>query len=256
MTSTKTVLVTDNITSDTTWVSGFKYIISTNIYVRDGIKLTIQDNASVCFLNNTSFNLVFEPGSKLNAGVISSFAVDSSYNPVTTSNTGGWRFWGTKSSTYNGVIPVNTSRFTINQIDINYIGSFGLGSIYVDSCYAFETNFNVVNISNATIGILSFNSTINFNKLSLTNAINGLYILYTTINVLKKLVITRGNFISYLSLSVIVVSKCAKFNINSELSDFYTINTNDIRVPTTTPYSIPYVANVELNSKLKIFSSI
>ena len=253
MTSTKTVLVTNNITSDTTWVSGYKYVIGTNVLVKDGVTLTIQDLVSVCFLSGNSFNLIFEPGSKLNAGVISSFAVDSSYNPVTTGNTGGWRFWGTKSASYNGVIPVNTSRFTINQIDTNNIGSFGLGAIFVDSCYAFETNFNVVNISNATIGVLSFNSTINFNKLSLTNAGNGLYILYTTINVFKKLSVSGGNVISYLFSSVIVVSKCAKFNINSELSDIYTIITNDTRVPTTKPYATPYVAKVQLNSKLKIF---
>ena len=256
MTSTTTVLVTNNITSDTTWLSSYKYVIGANVLVKNGVTLIIQDRASVCFLSGTSFNLVFEPGSRLNAGVISSFAVDSSYNPVTTSNTGGWRFWGTKSGSYNGIIPVNTSRFTINQIDINNIGSSGLGAILVDSCYAFETNFNVVNISNATIGILSFNSTINFNKLSLTNAINGLYILYTTINVLKKLVVSGGNVISYLFSSVIVVSKCAKFNINSELSDIYTINTNDTRVPTNKPYATPYVANVQLKSKLKIFSSL
>ena len=253
MTSTTTVLVTNNITSDTTWKSGFKYIIGATILVSNGVTLTIQDRASVCFLSGTSFNLVFEPGSRLNAGVITSFGVDSSYNPVTVANSGGWKFWGTKSAFYNGVIPVNTSRFTINQIDIAYIGSISSSPLSVDSCYAFETNFNVVNISNTILSSFVFNSTVNFNRLSITNATSGLDLSRSTINVLKSLTVTGGNFINSIFTSVIVVSKCARFNINSILSNLYNIITSDTRVPTTKPYANPYVVNVQLKSKVKIF---
>ena len=253
MTSTKTVLVTNNITSDTTWLSGYKYVIGATIYVNNGVTLTIQDRASVCFLSGSSFNLVFEPGSKLNAGVITSFGVDSSYNPVSVANSGGWQFWGTKSPFYNGVIPVNASRFTINQIDISYIGTTEITPINVDSCYAYETNFNVVNISNTNYSILLFNSTVNFNRLSITNASSGFFLSRGIINIFKSLTVSGGNLIDYLSFLVIVVSKCAKFNINSTLNDLYNIVTSDTRVPTTKPYATPYVVNVELKSKVKIF---
>ena len=250
-----TVLVTADITSDTTWIGGVKYIITKEIVVKTGVTLTILDYASVCFLNGTSFSITFEPGSFLTAGKVKSFGVDSSYNPVTTANSGGWIFYGTRAA-FKGVIPVRSSRFRIYEMALSNMGNSLIGAINVIYANDYETDFNLLKFTNTTAPLRTIFSTVNIYQLGLANT-TGISASGSVLNIFKKFKVVGGTVVSSLSTSSITLKQNVRLYISATLPNTFKITTNDIRIPTTIPYANPYVANVvNIQSRTRIYPLI
>ena len=253
MTSIKTVVVSGDITTDTTWLGHTKYIISTTVRVKAGVTLNIYDTAQICFLNGNNFNLIFEPSSRLVAGVITSYSVDSSYNAVTVTNSGGWIFIGTRVP-FNGTIPVNYSKFIISSLNTNYLGSSTTPSVSFLDINSWESSVNTLSVNNGLSGALFlFNASVNIRDLTLNN-ITNVFVVVSVLVVYKKLTVS-GGFLGTTSsflLGTVTVKKCGTINITTPLlPSSINIATTDARVPTTKPYATPYVAKVgELKSKV------
>ena len=258
MTSIKTVVVSSDITADTTWLGNTKYIISVTVRVKAGVTLNIYDTAQICFLNGNNFNLIFEPSSRLVAGVINSYSVDSSYNAVTVANSGGWIFIGTREP-FNGTIPVNNSKFIISSLNTNYLGNLTTPSVGFLDINSWESSINTLSINNGLSGALYLlNASVNIRDLSINN-ITNIFILVSVLVIYKKLTVS-GGFLGTSSsflLGTLTVKKHGTINITTPLlPSFVNIATTDARVPTTKPYSTPYVAKVgELKSKVIFYLS-
>ena len=247
-----TVLVSADITSDTTWIGGVNYIITKDIVVKTGVTLTILDYASVCFLNGSSFSITFQPGSFLVAGKVKSFGVDSSYNPVSTANSGGWIFYGTRAA-FNGVIPVRSSRFRIYEMSLANMGNSIIGAINVIYGNEYETDFNLLKFTNTTAPLRSIFSTVNIYQLGLTNTV-GISLSGSVLNIFKKFKVVGGSVVNSLITSSIILKQNIRLYINATLANTFKITTNDIRIPTTVPYATPYVANVvNVQSRTRIY---
>ncbi len=86
------VTVTANITNNTTWTSNNIYLLSGQIYVKNGATLTIQPGTVIMGdYNTTGSGLFITQGSKLNAiGTANSPIVFTSSQPVGSKVTGDW----------------------------------------------------------------------------------------------------------------------------------------------------------------------
>ena len=251
-----TILVTADITSDTTWETGNTYVIGANINVQPGVSLTIN-GTNVCFLNGFNYSLSFQPGSFLYLDNVKSFSVDATYKPVTTANTGGWIFFGSKN-TLNKTIPLKGSRFNINKLSCNYLGNSTLAAVTFVYCNEYEANVNIIKVKNSNFGTYLNYSVIQYNQFASINNTNGIVLNIANLLIYKKIFISGGNVtFGSLNESSLNVLQNSEFYINSILSQSNKITTNDIRVPTTRPYSIPYVASVShLSSRLNLYASV
>ena len=250
-----TILVTGDITKDTTWETGNTYVIGSEVNVKPGVSLTIN-GTNVCFLDGFDYSLRFEPGSFLYLDNVKSFSVDSTYKPVTRANSGAWVFYGSRA-TFNKTIPLKGSRYNINKLSCNYIGRSSRAALTFVYVNEYESNINVIKVKNSVFGTFLNNSIVQYNQFGSINNTNTLILIYSNLLIFKKLYISGGNVTtgSLLESSLNVLQN-SEFYINSTLAQTVKITTNDVRVPTTRPYATPYVVAVShLSSRLNLYTS-
>ncbi len=76
----KRIIITEPITTDTTWENNIQYIIKGSINVEKGVTLTIKSPVEIGFYPESDFS--FKTGSKLLAGNITAYFVNYQYVKV------------------------------------------------------------------------------------------------------------------------------------------------------------------------------
>lgn len=143
-------IINYNITKNTKWRTGHRYVIEGEVTVFPRACLVIEDGVEILFKNSNEFvvynqnnidpfsslnynivasTLIFRPGSSLLAGDIKAFACDSNFVPVGFPANGGFIFIGTNASSDYNVLPVrseikcNKSKFIIKKLTTDNLGS-------------------------------------------------------------------------------------------------------------------------------------
>ena len=129
------VPVWDDIAEDTTFRNGNTYLIDGEIHVQSGVTLTIQDGTTILIKNGKIRGrwidrsaLIFESGSKMNAGTVYFRAGGADGRPEKHSDNGGVWFLGTyregeKDGVRVGLTPgMAPSRFTAREIVASDLG--------------------------------------------------------------------------------------------------------------------------------------
>ncbi len=194
-------IIDTNITSNQHWVNSITYIITTKIEVFNNTTLKIDNNTKILLLNNSYSSITFNPGSKLCAKKIESFAITSydmklcTYSLATTSLNGGWIFLGNYKS-----------KIRIKQFTGSFLGSSELNAI----------SFNDMN-----------NNLCKMSKLKLINCINNVYLNNSSIQI-KKIKIYDAvfafnlnnsslNIKDYFNIYLVSIGKLIYGNLNKNI---------------------------------------
>jgi hypothetical protein len=125
--------ISTNITSDTTFIKDYIYVMTSEIHVLQNITVLIEDNV-VIYIRNGVYNtttaraaLIFDTGSKLISSDFYVLACDINNIPVCVPDNGGLWFVGSASDiTKDGIsakYSVTKSNFIANNIYTYYLGS-------------------------------------------------------------------------------------------------------------------------------------
>jgi len=184
-----------NITKDTFWKNKYIYVIDGPVRIINNVTLKIQNNTKILFKNKDKLiefgtasspnillasSLIFESGSRLDAGSIISYSVDKNNHIDTNCLNAGFIFLGsTVTCNYdnfdiNSIITGNKSSFKITSLSTNYLGNseFKLNSITLIGCNyneVFIENINIKNSGNDAVNLLWSN--IHTHKISIYNPI-------------------------------------------------------------------------------------
>lgn len=280
--TTTYIKVTSDITTDTTWFNEAIYVITGEVRVKSGVKLTIQDKTNVYFRNGLYFGtdlvqstLIFESGSKLCADTVYCFAADrdgDAYVKATLCNNGGIIFLGTyaDSTPYPhlpniAAVKSDTvkSCFRACSIQTNLLGSgeYGLNGMTVAGVGSSEWKVKKVdNEQPAENGFAVYNSVFSINSLKVYDQlIYGLYLNYSTITVHNYLNLVDGDdgiYPMYFVTGTLYVSKCATIVVNGADG----LSPNDAYVLIDDPsgklpvyYTVPYIYDNKLYKPVKFY---
>ena len=209
------VLVTETQTGCVHWKKCNTYIISGTYTVATGATLKIDDGTKVLLLN-ASGHMVFEAGSKLRAGDIVSYAVDSTTSDAasTTANNAGWYFTGTIS--YNN-FSKRLSSFEMNEFKGSYLGNAVVSAITFNDMRTDEFSADKLKLVNSTIALELDTSNVKINRVKIENCTNAFKFNETsTIRVVKVFNVRATNFVTVAFLSIfyyhsILVDEGAQF---------------------------------------------
>lgn len=116
-------------------VAGVTYVVTTDVRVRDGAKLIVEDGVTILILNGLLPSspighaaLIFEQGSALDAGRLSIRACNARFRPVKAADNGGvWFFGGYRSAEKDGLeVAVDRPR-AASSFDAALIAAYYLG---------------------------------------------------------------------------------------------------------------------------------
>ena len=206
------VIATGTLTGSDHWTKNNTYIVSGTYTIATGASLKIDDDTKVLLLNGTtSGQMVFQSGSKLRAGNIVSYAVNSTTvdTAATTANNGGWVF--------NGTVDLNnsskkSSSFEMNEFKGSYLGSSTLSAMLINDMrneefYAYKLRF--VSCTTALQLQTSYITINRIKTLTCTNAFK--FTQPSTLTVSKVFNIRATNFLSGTLSNSILIEKGAHF---------------------------------------------
>lgn len=217
----KYIELNDNITNDKVLKKDYIYVVTKQVRISSGVKLTVEDNTQIYLLNKTlqqniiipdGFDptdnnnndlflnascLIFESGSSLLSKNIHVSSCDENYIPQSINLNGGIFFCGTRASTQYNIlnvvsrIGINQSNFVNESININYGGSLSFLvqnnedlSYSIVSAPDFTTQTSITAIPLNAVTILGCKkSEVNIKSINVTNTgSNGLWSQYSTLS--------------------------------------------------------------------------
>ena len=132
------VEISADISADTTLVSSNRYIITTEVHVKQGVTLTIENNTLILIRNGVEFaakptstrrpSLIFDTGSTMLAEDVYFKACDDTNQPVNKALNAGLFLLGSSSMTRRDLnimtsLSVHPSFFKANRIHTEYLGA-------------------------------------------------------------------------------------------------------------------------------------
>lgn len=116
-------------------VAGVTYVVTTDVRVRDGAKLIVEDGVTILILNGLvpaspigHAALIFEQGSALDAGRLSIRACNARFRPVKTADNGGvWFFGGYRSAEKDGLEVAVARPHAASSFEAALIAAYYLG---------------------------------------------------------------------------------------------------------------------------------
>jgi hypothetical protein len=194
------------------WKKCHTYIITGTYTVATGASLKIDDGTKVLLLNGSpSGQIVFQAGSKLRAGDIVSYAVDTTTADTasTTANNGGWVFNGTVD--YNNSSK-NRSSFEINEFRGSYLGNLLVSAMFINDMRNEEFCVDKLRFVNSTTALQLQTSYITVNRIKTESCTNAFrFSLPSTLTVSKVFNVRATNFISGFLSNSILVEEGAQF---------------------------------------------
>ena len=194
------------------WKKCHTYIISGTYTVATGASLKIDDGTKVLLLNGSpSGQMVFEAGSKLRAGDIVSYAVDSTTSDTasTTANNGGWIFNGTVD---NNNSSKRLSTFEMNEFKGSYLGSLLVSAMILNDMRNEEFCVDKLRFVNSTTALQLQTSYITVNRIKTETCTNAFrFNLPSTLTVVKVFNVRATNLLSGALTNSILVDEGAQF---------------------------------------------
>ena len=207
----KLKFINTNITSNEHWKKCNTYVITAKIEVLNNVCLKIDDNTNILLLNNSLSSITFNPGSKLFAKKIISFAIDSydiNFNTYVVANTqlnDGWTFFGN-----------NKSKFRIKEFKGSFLGSSQFNAISINDVEKNKLKIDIIKLNDCVNNINLNNSYLKIKEIKIYNGTNGFNLNNSFLNIKNKFnvtLITLGNLI-YESLNTnILINKHAYFSL-------------------------------------------
>jgi len=206
------VIATGTLTGSEHWKKCHTYIISGIYTVATGASLKIDDGTKVLLLNGLpSGQMVFQSGSKLRAGDIVSYAVDTTTADTasTAANNGGWIFNGTVD--YNNLSKKRSS-FEMNEFKGSYLGSLLVSAMLLNDVRNEEFFADKLRFVNSTTALQLQTSYITVNRIKVENCTNAFrFSLPSTLTVSKVFNVRATNFLSGFLSNSILVEEGAQF---------------------------------------------
>ena len=206
------VIATAILTGSEHWKKCHTYIVSGTYTVATGASLKIDDCTKVLLLNGVSSGqMVFQSGSKLRAGNIISYAVDTTTadSASTIANNGGWIFNGTID--YNNFSKKRSS-FEMNEFKGSYLGSLLVSAMLLNDVRNEEFCADKLRFVNSTTALQLQTSYITVNRIKVENCTNAFrFNLPSTLTVSKVFNVRATNFLSGFLTNSILVEEGAHF---------------------------------------------
>lgn len=233
------VIATETQTGCVHWKKCHTYIITGTYTVATGASLKIDDGTKVLLLNGlTSGQMVFQAGSKLRAGDIVSYAVDTTTADTasTTANNGGWIFNGTVD--YNNSSK-NRSSFEMNEFRGSYLGNANGSAMLINDMRNEEFCADKLRFVNSTTALQLQTSYITVNRIKTETCTNAFrFNLPSTLTVSKVFNVRATNLLSGALSNSILIEEGAQF----------------IAVTTTAGAAITFVSE-DVNVDGKVYTS-
>jgi hypothetical protein len=242
------------------WKKCHTYIITGIYTVATGASLKIDDGTKVLLLNGSpSGQMVFQAGSKLRAGDIVSYAVDTTTADTasTTANNGGWIFNGTVD--YNNSSK-NRSSFEMNEFRGSYLGNANESAMLLINVRNEEFCADKLRFVNSTTALQLQTSYVTVNRIKVENCTNAFrFNQPSTLTVSKVFNVRATNFISGFLSNSILVEEGAHFIVvatNAGSNIFFV--SEDVNVDGKTYSSLQPVSNgvCELKGDLFIYPTL
>ena len=206
------VIATGTLTGSEHWKKCHTYIVSGTYTVATGASLKIDDGTKVLLLNgSTSGQIVFQAGSKLRAGDIISYAVDTTTadSASTTANNGGWVFNGTID--YNNLSKKRSS-FEMNEFKCSYLGNANGSAMLLNDVRNEEFCADKLRFVNSTTALQLQTSYITINRIKVENCTNAFrFNQPSTLTVSKVFNVRATNFLSGALTNSILIEEGAHF---------------------------------------------
>jgi hypothetical protein len=206
------VIATGTLTGSEHWKKCHTYIVSGTYTVATGASLKIDDGTKVLLLNgSTSGQMVFQSGSKLRAGNIISYAVDTTTADTasTTANNGGWVFNGTID--YNNLSKKRSS-FEMNEFKGSYLGNANGSAMLLNDVRNEEFCADKLRFVNSTTALQLQTSYITINRIKVENCTNAFrFNQPSTLTVSKVFNVRATNFLSGALTNSILIEEGAHF---------------------------------------------
>jgi len=251
------VIATGTLTGSAHWKKCDTYIISETYTIATGASLKIDDGTKVLILNgSTSGQMVFQAGSKLRAGDIISYAVDTTTadTAATTANNRGWVFNGTVD---NNNSSKNRSSFELNEFKGSYLGSALVSAMVINDMRNEEFCADKLRFSNSTTALQLQTSYITVNRIKIENCTNAFrFNLPSTLTVSKVFNVRATNFLSGALTNSILVEEGAHFIVvTTTAGSAIVLVSEDVNVDGKTYTSAQAISNgvCELKGDLFIY---
>jgi hypothetical protein len=191
------VITTGTQTGCEHWKKCHTYIVSGTYTVATGASLKIDDGTKVLLLNGvTSGQMVFQAGSKLRAGDIVSYAVDTTTADTasTTANNGGWYFTGTVN--YNN-LSKKLSDFEIDEFKGSYLGSLSVSAMTVNDMRTEEFCVDKLRFEYSTVALQLETGNVKVNRIKIENCTTAFrFNEPSTLRVVKVFNVRATNFLT------------------------------------------------------------
>jgi hypothetical protein len=249
------VITAGTLTGRDHWKKCHTYIVSGTYTVATGASLMIDDGTKVLLLNGaTSGQMVFQAGSKLRAGDIVSYAVDTTTadTAATTANNGGWVFNGTVD--YNNSSK-KCSSFEMNEFKGSYLGSLTVSAMIIIDMREEEFCADKLRFVNSTTALQLQTSYITVNRIKTETCTNAFrFNLPSTLTVSKVFNVRATNFVSGALSNSILVEKDAQFIlVTTTAGSGITLVSEDINVGGKAYTSIQPISNGVCKLKGNLF---
>jgi hypothetical protein len=206
------VIAAGTLTGSEHWKKCHTYIISGSYVIATGASLKIDDGTKVLLLNGTpSGQIIFQSGSKLRAGDIVSYAVDTTTADTasTTANNGGWIFNGTVD--YNNLSKKRSS-FELNEFKGSYLGNAIISAMLINDMRNEEFCADKLRFVNSTTALQLLTSYITVNRIKVENSTNAFkFSTPSTLTVSKVFNVRATNFLSGVLSNSILIEEGAQF---------------------------------------------
>jgi hypothetical protein len=242
------------------WKKCHTYIITGIYTVATGASLKIDDGTKVLLLNGSpSGQIVFQAGSKLRAGDIVSYAVDTTTADTasTTANNGGWIFNGTVD--YNNSSK-NRSSFEMNEFRGSYLGNANGSAMLLNDVRNEEFCADKLRFVNSTTALQLQTSYVTVNRIKVENCTNAFrFNQPSTLTVSKVFNVRATNLISgFLSNSILVEEGAHFIVVTTTAGAALTFVSEDMNVGGKTYTTMQAVSNgvCELKGDLFIYPTL